>query len=519
MRRVVVALLAVLVLGATAVRVAPLVEGGSRLQRQCVSEDGYLMLTIARNLALGNGPSISDGQIASNGFQPLATLLFAGGFRLVGGDKQLGLYVVVAFQFLLCALVALHLAALVRHRFYRGPDAELVAVVAACLWYASPSSIVLSQNGLETGLYAWLVFAAVGAYDALAEKLRRASAPVSCLLLGVLLGLTFLARNDACFLIASLLGAHVVLGLRARRFGRALSQALITGATSVAVAGPWLWFNVTRFGHLVPVSGRAEALNVSFANNLWPAFAALVELALLFVRIPERIQAHAGFAAISVVIVAGGLAAAWWGRRWLAARFSIGVGILAAFAGLLFLYYALFFGMPSFLPRYFFPAAAIFALLLAAGTPGLVSRAATPVGRRAAGAVVVGLAACSLALQGRIYLQGTQHLHFQVVDWVTENVPQEVWVGAVQTGTLGFYHDRTVNLDGKVDPGAFAARKAGRIHEYVIEREVEYIADWNGVAAWAEWPEFAANYELLVDDPGRNLAVLRRRRPAVNGGS
>ena len=50
----------------TVVRVAPLVEGGERLQRQCVSEDGYLMLTIARNIALGRGFSVSDGMIPSS---------------------------------------------------------------------------------------------------------------------------------------------------------------------------------------------------------------------------------------------------------------------------------------------------------------------------------------------------------------------------------------------------------------------------------------------------------------------
>ena len=37
---------AIVTVTATAVRVAPWVEGGERLQRQCVSEDGYLMLTI-----------------------------------------------------------------------------------------------------------------------------------------------------------------------------------------------------------------------------------------------------------------------------------------------------------------------------------------------------------------------------------------------------------------------------------------------------------------------------------------
>ena len=55
-----------------------------------------------------------------------------------------------------------------------------------------------------------------------------------------------------------------------------------------------------------------------------------------------------------------------------------------------------------------------------------------------------------IALDTRLYLRGTSHEHFQVIDWVEQNVPDDTWVAAVQSGTLGYYHDRTINLDGKV---------------------------------------------------------------------
>src|SRR5262249_10342240 len=58
-------------------RVVPLLNSGGRLLRQFPSEDGYLMLTIARNIALGHGMSVANGTIPTNGTQPLATLLWA----------------------------------------------------------------------------------------------------------------------------------------------------------------------------------------------------------------------------------------------------------------------------------------------------------------------------------------------------------------------------------------------------------------------------------------------------------
>ncbi len=56
-----------------------------------MTEDGYLMLTIARNMAIGLGMSVSEGTIHSNGVQPLATFLFTLPYLLTGGDKVAGL--------------------------------------------------------------------------------------------------------------------------------------------------------------------------------------------------------------------------------------------------------------------------------------------------------------------------------------------------------------------------------------------------------------------------------------------
>lgn len=496
---------------ATFVRLAPLLEGGDRIQRQCVSEDGYLMLTIARNMALGRGFSVSDGTIPTNGTQPLAALLYAACFAGVGGDRLLGLYPVVGLQVVLSAITAFALYALTRRNLYRGPHAALVALIAACLWYSSPTSLTNTQNSLETGLCALLILASMALYDALAPRLRRAPSPLSCVVLGLVLGLTFLGRNDACFLIAAMLMIHILLGFRHRMARRAVFQALLIGLISVCTALPWLWFNVTRFGHVVPVSGRAESLDISFGHNLAPAFAAVVENVLIVLRIPSAYQD------LAIVQVTCGLAAtalacvALWKRRWLHSRFSTGTLILACFVGALFVYYALFFGMPSFLGRYLFPAVMLSALVAAAAIVNAASHASRPRQKTVFAVVLLCASVACTFLNVRIYVKGKDHLHFQVVDWVAANVSKDVWVGAVQTGTLGYYHDRTINLDGKVDPHAFAARQQDRIPQYVVERNVEYIADWAGIATWAEVPAFAANYELILKDAEQNLAVLRRR--------
>ena len=106
--------------------------------------------------------------------------------------------------------------------------------------------------------------------------------------------------------------------------------------------------------------------------------------------------------------------------------------------------------------------------------------------------------------------------HEQIVAWVAENVPVEAWVGAVQTGTLGYWHDRTINLDGKVNPQALAARRTeGHVLNYVVDSEIDYIVDWAGVGNWVTRPGsedgFADAFELVLQDRDADLSVIRRR--------
>ena len=62
----IVFLLALLAIGFIS-RVLPLLDQDGRVIRQFPTEDGYLMLTIARNMALGHGMSTAGGTIPTNG--------------------------------------------------------------------------------------------------------------------------------------------------------------------------------------------------------------------------------------------------------------------------------------------------------------------------------------------------------------------------------------------------------------------------------------------------------------------
>jgi hypothetical protein len=122
---------------------------------------------------------------------------------------------------------------------------------------------------------------------------------------------------------------------------------------------------------------------------------------------------------------------------------------------------------------------------------------------------LIALLVCGLNI--RAYIKGADHMHWQVVKWVQQNVAEEIWVGAIQTGTLGFYHDRTVNFDGKVNPEACRARIEGRLPQYVVNTEVRYLADWIGIREWMKHPEISAHFDVIVADREKNICVMRRK--------
>ena len=500
-------------------RVAPLLDPEGRGLRQFPTEDGYLMLTVARNMALGLGMSTAAGEIPTNGVQPLATFLYAAGFWIAGGDRLAGVLLAQWLQVVIGCAAAWLLWKAARRLLGASPGAAPVAAVAAALWFAAPNTVRNTLNCLETGAYA-LVLIAFCLYT-LRRLAPDASWPLgACAATGAWLGLAFWVRNDAVLLAAAFCTERLIAGWRgvAIDLRRALLETGTIGASATALALPWVAHNWLRFGYAMPISGVAESDGSRLGENLPYLPAALAEYLATPIQIPAPLELRAPVIAACLVLVAVWVAAAWRLRREASPGARHWLDVLLLWSALLCGFYGLAFGASHFVNRY------VFALspLLAVGSVAMAARAAQALPRvRVAGLALAGLASVALAagLNVRVYRDGMDHMHFQVIEWVAENVPDDVWVAAVQTGTLGFFHDRTLNLDGKVNPRALEARLAGRTQEYVLETPTQYLVDWTGIAAWAEGTALEGRFELIELDAQRNLAVLRRieAAPAHDG--
>jgi hypothetical protein len=283
--------------------------------------------------------------------------------------------------------------------------------------------------------------------------------------------------------------------------------------TALAIALPWLTFNYVSFGHVIPVSGISEGAGIPFGHNLAQVPSILVEQMSIVALIPNPLETLSLVLVVGWVLVFVWTAGVYWylreanpvQRQWMAA-WSVWALLVVGFYGLIY-------GAGYFAGRYLYPLSPWMALLTVAMAHRLWAQVGRPSPRATTAAGLSFILVMSIGLDWRAHRLGMNNGHFQAVEWIEKHVPDDVWIAAIQTGTVGFFHDRTYNLDGKVSPAALEARLEDRIFDYILERPIEYLIDWAGIASWVEEERMAPHFELLVLDEERNLAVLHRTTP------
>ncbi|HEX6977884.1 MAG TPA: hypothetical protein VF342_01165 [Alphaproteobacteria bacterium] len=472
-----------------------------------LTEDGYYSLSVARNLAEGRGPTI-DGTNLTNGFQPLFTIIESAAFALARGDTVSAMRLVLAFAWLFHAAGALMIALVARDAWpavHGEAERASRGWLAAFLYLAAPLMLNHAYNGLETGCVMFL-YAACWRW----MQTERDEGWGGLAVFGVLIGLMVLARIDAAFM-ALVLGLNELRRSRRRGFGTMLVRGALLGGAAFVISAPWWLYNLVHFGSPMPTSGTAqqewafEWIRLEHAE--WAL--RLVLMPWLFVGAHEQTvgvwvpwafspTGEIRITAIGVVrgvLLAGLAVAAWhWWRQGAAAAELAEAGpaqrrrtrrtlefaaCLGAALAALVVYYMLSFVAYWFYYRYFAPAA-LFAFVVVPIILGRVfAGIARPAVRTIAGLVVVALAVqiatlTVLARAGR-GLGGNTVYHDQVA-LVRQYVPDGDYVAAGQSGTLGFFRDRVVNTDGKVNRAALAYQD--HMWDYLRERDVKWFVDW-----------------------------------------
>ena len=479
------------------------------------TEDGFYLLAVARNLALGNGLTI-DGERLTNGIQPLFAFLAAPAYWLFGGDRVEGLRGVL-FLHSLSFVAGAWWFGLVLRDAVRG--SERLRWIGSLSWLGSGYFFLLSHNGLETGCLLCLYVAYMRLWQRwpLAGT-RRALAH------GALLGGLVLARIDATFFVTALLGLQAVRG--ERPFGERLRDVVVAGAVAVLVSSPWWIFNVVNFGALMPTSGAAQSGLMGETENLFASRTKRAAENVLLVATPV-LYGGDGAGGLRFMILRGGLLLAVLFVLWRlaplprhAARSAstgrpVAIAVLVA-GSVLVVYYAAFFWATHFYNRYYALLAPLGMAMWAVAAERVVARSLLLARLLALGltAAAIGLAIVS---HTGILFAGNEWLRFQVAA-VREHVPPNARLAAGQSGTLGYFVDGVHNLDGKVNYEAL--RHQDSMGEYLAKYDIEWLCDWpvylhryiDPAKLRAEWERIdTSRYD--EQHRGPKFELWRRRKP------
>ena len=437
-------------------------------------DDTYYTLSIARNIAAGNGPS-TDGIIQTTGFQPLIALLMQPVFWLgMDGDAALRAVVVLSASFGAAAVITA--AAIVR----QATQSIWAAVWTLVLAGVSPMIFLNAMNGLETTLAGLLGLLLIwgGANTTAASSNRW----LVCL--GVLAGIALWARIDTALVILVLVPVALWrLGLW-RTF-------LVAGVAALTVA-PWVAYCVIAGGEFIPESGGAVRQIVAYmferrSMTYWSTFymALIPAPGALFPLFGENLSA-----ALSLLLIVPPLLAIRRGKVDAPAILSVAALVLIVFYG---------FGLPAFwfYHRYLFLAEIAFVVAVVIGLWALTQRWEASTIRQMTNvlliAVMLGQALTYLpainVIAGNSEGFNSGHAYGKAAAELLPSVPDGSVLTAMQSGALNWFAPdgvRVVNLDGVVNGSAKDAIHNQNLDQYMQSIGATHFADWASMADWMQ---------------------------------
>ena len=478
----------VLVVGVgVSLRAAFLATGPDSLAR-VVPDDAFYYFQTASHMVAGHG-STFDGIYPTNGYHPL-WMIFILPIAAFAREPLTFVRAALGLGILLSFLSALVLHALLK----RMTDSRWIPLAGVYVYFLDPRTIASSLNGLETSLSTFLFVVLL--YVTLVVDGTAISYEA---ILGLALGLLFLARTDNAFYIIAFFLAAIIRAAKSLRYRR----GLVLASMMAVVTGPWLIWNWATFGS--PLQDSASAVPY-----------VLRESYLLDGHTPAQLLAHSAEMFLSflagpglphvltavAVVVAGLLYERYRretvldDRRMRRARLVV-LSLWLAGTVLIFIHTFLrwhprewYFDQLSLLSAV--GLCLTLAALAATHTWPKVIRLldpATPARHafaRTASVVVVMLVMAAPVVRGiELYMTGVFPHQTEMLDaahWLRTHLAEDESAVAFNAGFLAFFSGRRViNLDGAINNAAYAAIRRKELGKFIDQSGANYYLDYDPV--------------------------------------
>ena len=468
-----------------------------------IADDAFYYLTIARNITRGTGISF-DGLKPTNGFHPLYLFSLIPGFLLFPGNSY--------FNVKIALLIGLFSYILTVFPFYfltKYVYKERTAVFATLCWLLNPWGLAITLNGVESGLYILLVALTSYLYIRIKMVVSQAALRRNSLLMGISLGLTYLARSDAAFLMIGIFLDWIFLyAMRGSSekyilfWDRAKILALFHMLlSSCLVILPWNAWNIITFGSILQTSGAAiywnthqgvKLLSMTFFSALTNSTLNMLNLGILFC-----FQAFCFFIVYLFIKLLPSFRKTFKGHS----RIHKGQD-----HSLLFFFWFYIFSIFAFYSWFLLYQQAWYFMPILLGVALSFGWLLEYILRRAEEKnhqlvkffkklIAVYLPATFLLgiflwqNKGRINYPA-QKDGYQIASWLSTHTEPKARIGSWNSGILGYYSNRTViNLDGVVNNRLvyFLKQKKGFVYDldilsqYIQNEKIEYVTDYDHI--------------------------------------
>ncbi|MBI5572757.1 MAG: hypothetical protein HY914_22625 [Desulfomonile tiedjei] len=418
-------------------------------------DDSFYYLKTALNVAAGHGTTF-DQINPTTGFHPLWLLALVPVAWIFGDASALLVKVVLTLQ---VALVYSGTRCLSRVEVSGGRYLTSVFAILLLNFYFAKVFINGQESALEYALLCW----------SLVYWWKRSVSPedhrfASAAILGLLAGLTVLARLEAIFFAWALLSVPLLWprrGSEEESLRRRLPDFFVAAGTLSAVLIPYVVWNLHFHGHLIPVSAAVKYREPS-------------------TRMLGAILLLAAVATPLCVVACRRMEAAWVSiprRVFDRVRFLLPLGCHVMLVTLL---EATFLGKIAPAIWYFPPHLLLVALIVS------IAWAQAPQRRAAVAAAWISLAAV-LAFAGVTWLYRLDPLSYEAYmqakrrgDWLRHNTAEDALAAGWDCGITAFFsHRRFINLDGLISSWEYKKHylDKNQTGRFITEvHPVEYIA-------------------------------------------
>jgi hypothetical protein len=444
-------------------------------------DDTFYYLEIARNIATGNGVTF-DGFHRTNGFQPLFQLLLVPIFWLTT-DSVTGLYLLKGLEVLILSIVSVLL-----FRFaWKFTEDMVPAWFAVALFYLpSPNGLPFNKDlmiGMESGLNALmnllLLNLLLEVWNVRAVTVRR------YILYGAVIGFTFLARLDSIFLILGIFLLHILEIIRSDNKIALFKNLSLAGLISLLIAGTYVLWNLTQFGHLMPISGRVLAWNSSQTSNALLSQGGWhwLENTLWFLTKNKAVGmlVMASFGMIPLILIINRFASTkvfllFPQKQTPLLKLLWMVVIVKA------LYYAVFEQFPISSRFWYY---VLDVLIFAVGGGVLLSYILRLMNwqnrvRWSFLMALVFMTISSMLVLRTKAIQEWEHVSYMELKTIIEITGPQAVLGVKDAGALGYFlPNPVINLDGLVNDNEFFEDywKQGRFGEYILKEDIVYLVN------------------------------------------